>query len=70
MSASEWTAIGLAVSTGIISLLVYIIQFLHRMDKRGAVDTATIKNHGHRLGKVETDTGELKTRVTHLEAKQ
>jgi hypothetical protein len=40
------------------------------MDKRNAVDTLTIKDHGHRLSKVETDTGELKTRVTHLEAKQ
>lgn len=70
MSASEWTAIGLAVSTGIISLLVYIVQFLHKMDKRNEVDSITIKDHGHRLGKVETDTGELKTRVTHLEAKQ
>ena len=70
MSASEWTAIGLAVSTGIISLLVYIIQFLHRMDKRGAVDTATIKNHGSRIGNLETDMAVVKTQVTRLEVKQ
>ena len=70
MGESEWTAIGLAVSSGIISLLVYIIQFLHKMDKRNDVDSVTIKDHEHRLVKVETDTGELKTRVTHLEAKR
>jgi hypothetical protein len=70
MGASEWTAIGLTVSSGIISLLVYIIQFLHKMDKRNEVDSITIKDHGHRLVKVETDTGELKTRVTTLEAKR
>ena len=70
MSASEYTAIGIFVTGLVVSLLVYIVQFLHRMDKRNAVDTLTIKDHGHGLGKVETDTGELKTRVTHLEAKQ
>ena len=70
MSASEYTAIGIFVTGLVVSLLVYIVQFLHKMDKRNAVDTLTIKDHGQRLGKVETDTGELKTRVTHLEAKQ
>ena len=70
MSASEWTAIGIFVAGLVVSLLVYIVQFLHRMDKRNAVDTLTIKDHGHRLGKVETETGELKTRVTHLEARR
>ena len=70
MSASEWTAIGLAVSTGIISLLVYIIQFLHRMDKRGAVDTATIRHHGQRIGNLETDMQLVKTKVTQMEARQ
>ena len=70
MSASEWTTIGLAAVTGIISLLAYIIKFLHRMDKRGAVDTAKIEDHGVRIGRLETDTGELKTRVTHLEVRR
>ena len=70
MGASEWTTIGLAAVTGIISLLAYIIRFLHRMDKRGAVDTAKIEDHGVRIGRLETDTGELKTRVTHLEARR
>jgi hypothetical protein len=70
MGASEWTTIGLAAVTGIISLLAYIIKFLHRMDKRGAVDTAKIEDHGVRIGRLETDTGELKTRVTHLEARR
>ena len=70
MGASEWTAIGLAVSSGIISLLVYIIKFLHRMDKRGAIDTATLKDHGGRITRLETVTGELKTQVTKLEARQ
>jgi hypothetical protein len=50
MSASEWTAIGIFVAGLVVSLLVYIVQFLHKMDK------------------LEGDTGELKTRVTHLEA--
>ena len=70
MGESEWTAIGLAVSSGIISLLVYIIQFLHKMDKRNEVDSVTVKDHGQRINKLEGDTGELKTRVTHLEAKR
>ena len=70
MGASEWTAIGLAVSSGIISLLVYIIKFLHRMDKRNAVDTATLSDHSGRIVRLETVTGELKTQVTRLEAKQ
>ena len=70
MSASEWTAIGIFVAGLVISLLVYIVQFLHKMDKRNDIDSVTIKDHGHRLVKVEADTGELKTRVTHLEAKQ
>jgi len=68
MSASEWTAIGIFVAGLVVSLLVYIVQFLHKMDKRNEVDSITIKDHGQRLGKVETETGELKTRVTHLEA--
>lgn len=70
MGASEWTAIGLAFSSGIVSLLVYIIQFLHRMDKRGAVDTATLKDHGVRIGNLEATTSELRTSVTRLEAKR
>jgi hypothetical protein len=70
MSASEWTAIGIFVAGLVISLLVYIVQFLHKMDKRNDIDSVTIKDHGHRLGKVENETGELKTRVTTLEAKQ
>jgi len=70
MSASEWTAIGIFVAGLVISLLVYIVQFLHKMDKRNLVDSVTIKDHGHRLVKVEADTGELKTRVTTLEAKR
>jgi hypothetical protein len=70
MTASEWTTIGISVSGAVISLLVYIIQFLHRMDKRGAVDTATIKDHGHRIGRLENVTSELKTQVTKLEVKQ
>jgi hypothetical protein len=70
MSASEWTAIGIFVAGLVVSLLVYIIQFLHRMDKRGAVDSVTIKDHGQRIDRVEHETGELKTRVTHLEAKR
>ena len=70
MGASEWTAIGLAFSSGIVSLLVYIIQFLHRMDKRGAVDTATLKDHGVRIGNLKATTSELRTSVTRLEAKR
>ena len=70
MGASEWAAIGIFVAGLVVSLLVYIVQFLHRMDKRNAVDTATLKNHGQRIGALETDTGELKTRVTHLEARR
>jgi membrane protein implicated in regulation of membrane protease activity len=70
MSASEWTAIGIFVAGLVVSLLVYIVQFLHKMDKRNEVDSVTIKDHGNRLVKVETDTGELKTRVTKLEVKQ
>jgi membrane protein implicated in regulation of membrane protease activity len=68
MSASEWTAIGIFVAGLVVSLLVYIVQFLHKMDKRNEVDSVTVKDHGHRINKLEGDTGELKTRVTHLEA--
>ena len=70
MGASEWTAIGIFVAGLVVSLLVYIVQFLHKMDKRNEVDTSTIKYHGQRIGTLETDTGELKTRVTHLEARR
>jgi hypothetical protein len=70
MGASEWTTIGLAAVTGIISLLAYIIKFLHRMDKRGAVDTAKIEDHGERIGRLETATGEMRTSITKLEAKR
>lgn len=70
MGASEWTAIGIFVAGLVVSLLVYIVQFLHKMDKRNAVDTTTIENHGQRIVTLEADTGELKTRVTHLEARR
>ena len=70
MSPAEWTNIGIFVTGLIVTLLVYIVQFLHKMDKRNAVDTATIKNHGQRIITLETVTGELKTQVTKLEAKR
>ena len=70
MGASEWTNIGIFVAGLIVTLLVYIVQFLHKMDKRNAVDTATLKDHGGRITKLETVTGELKTQVTKLEAKR
>lgn len=70
MGASEWTNIGIFVAGLIVTLLVYIVQFLHKMDKRNAVDTATLKDHGVRINRLETVTGELKTQVTKLEAKR
>ena len=70
MGASEWTAIGIFVAGLVVSLLVYIVQFLHRMDKRGAVDTAKIEDHGVRIGRLETATGEMRTSITKLEAKR
>jgi hypothetical protein len=70
MTAAEWTNIGIFATGLIVSLLVYIVQFLHKMDKRGAVDTAKLDNHEQRITTLETTTGDLKSVVTRLEAKQ